>query len=204
MIQISDIQRYLRQHPLMPSIFSMGWNLVYALFNGILGMAFSSWWFITLCAFYAVLGLMRLSVVTLPRSKTKSESALMRHNGFVMIFLSIVLVGMMVLTIQEGQNPSRNAIVMYAIAAYTTFLVVWTIRNTIKAHRQHSATMITLRNIACASTIGSVLSLERAMLGTFGHGEYAFIRIMEAATGAAAFVAILAIGVSMIKAAKQY
>ena len=194
----------LRENRLLPASLSTGWNLLYALFNGLLAWYYRSWWFLTLCAFYAMLGLMRLSVVTIRRRPGKSGAELMRHNGYAVMALSIVLSGMTLLTIRERQNPVRSLVVMIAIAAYPFAMVGWSIRNTVKARRQKSAAMITLRDIACAGAIGSILSLERAMLGTFGDAEDAFTLTMEAASGAGAFVLLIGIGLSMVLESRRY
>ena len=195
---IEKIQQLLQRYPLLPAMLSTGWNFAYAVFNGSLGVIHRSYWFITLCAFYAVLGFMRLSVVTLGRNKRRTELSVMRHNGMAMCGLSIVLVGIMLLTIREHHNPIRNKTVMIVIAVYTFIFVGWTIRNTIKAHKDRSVQMITLRNISCASAIASMLSLERGMLGTFGDQNERFVRIVESSSGAVAFILLIGLGIGMI------
>ena len=198
------LKALLQKYPLLPSLLSMGWNLIYAIFNGVLGIRFSSWWFITLCAFYFVLGFMRLSAVTIGQKEGRSETAVMKGVGIAMLPLAIVICGMILLTIREQQNPVRNTIIMVTIAAFTFSLVAWSIRNIIKAHREKSATMITLRNISCASAIGSILSLERGMLGTFGDASDAFSRTTEAVSGAVAFLLIIGLGIGLILQSKAF
>ena len=122
----------------------------------------------------------------------------MKHNGIAMIILAIVLSGMILLTIRETIDTPRNNIVMITIAAVTFFLASLAVRNMIKAHREKSAQMITLRNISCAGAIASILSLERSMLATYGDISSAFSRRMEAASGAAAFVLLIVLGIGMI------
>ena len=195
---------FLRQHPLLPATLSTGWNLLYAVFNGILAGVYSSWWFLTLCAFYAMLGFMRLSAVTIQKSRHRTEMSVMKHNGIAMIFLAVVLSGMVLLTIRETINAPRHNIVMITIATVTFFMACLAVRNMIKAHRDKSAQMITLRNISCAGAIASILSLERSMLATYGDISSTFSRRMEAASGAVAFVLLIVLGVGMIIHAGVY
>ena len=189
---------YLRDHPLLPAALSTGWNLLYAVFNGILAGVYSSWWFLTLCAFYLMLGFMRLSVITVQKSRHRTEASVMRHNGIAMIVLSVVLCGMVLLTIRETIDNPRHRIIMLTIAVYTFTLACWAVRNMIRAHREKSAQMITLRNISCAGAIASILSLERSMLATYGDISSTFSRRMEAASGAVAFFLLIGLGTGMI------
>lgn len=189
---------YLREHPLLPAALSTGWNLFYAVFNGILAGMYSSWWFLTLCAFYFMLGFMRLSVITVQKRRHRTEASVMRNNGIAMIVLSVVLCGMVLLTIRETIDNPRHRIIMPTIAVYTFTLACRAVRNMIRAHREKSAQMITLRNISCAGAIASILSLERSMLATYGDVSGTFSRGMEAATGAVAFFLLIGLGIGMI------
>ena len=192
------LRGFLRAHPLLPASLSTGWNLIYALFNGVLGLYYGSAWFLSLCAYYAVLGCMRLSAVTAGRSARRTPETVMRRNGLAMILLALTLSGIMVLTIREQHNARYGLIVMLAIATYTFCLVGWTIRNAVRAHKAHSPEGITLRNISCAAAVGSILSLQRAMLGTFGDAASTATLRMEAATGAGAFLILVCLGVEMV------
>ena len=45
--------RLLKDHRfrlILFSVLNMGWNLIYAVFNGILGIVYRSGWFATMCA----------------------------------------------------------------------------------------------------------------------------------------------------------
>ncbi|MBR5666476.1 MAG: hypothetical protein IKW95_02185 [Lachnospiraceae bacterium] len=186
---------------LMISGGSMGWNLIYAVFNGIQALVYRSFWFLTLCVYYAILGIMRLVVVApLKRKKGNKwyDSSVMRGLGFGMIVLSIAVSGMVCLVIAQKQNPKYNIIVMITIAAYTFYLITMSVINTVRAQKKRNATLIMLRNITLAGTIVAVLSLERAMLGTFGNAEDSFTMITESVTGGVSFVLINAIGVGML------
>jgi len=56
-----------------------------------------------------------------------------------------------------------------------------------------------LRDISLAGATGAMLSLERMMLGTFGNASDTFSLVMEATSGAAAFVFITLMGMMLLR-----
>lgn len=182
------------------SSLSMGWNLIYAIFNAVLAIVYRSYWFLTMFVYYAALGLMRMFII---RSKKDNVEKMVKASGIGIILLSIVVIGVITLSIAETRNTKYHLIVMLVIATYTFYLITNSIIGAVKAHRQNNLKIKTLRNISLVSTIGAVLSLERSMLGTFGDAKDAFTFIMEALSGAAAFILILAIGLLTIKSSKS-
>lgn len=66
---IDTIRTILDRYPLLTTFLTTLWNLSYAVFNGVLGFLFSSRWFLTLCVYYAVLGIMRLTAVNPLRNR---------------------------------------------------------------------------------------------------------------------------------------
>lgn len=179
---------------------SMGWNLLYGIFNGILGIIYRSAWFITMCAYYLTLGGMRLAVVSLNADKTgrRTERSVMRHNGIAMLFLAIVLSGSVVLSFHYSVSKTYPHPVMTLIAAYTFFIAILAIRNTIRAHKDRSLVMINLRNISLAGATASMLTLQRSMMATFGAEEIDLANTMNGATGMGAFLIVLVLGITMI------
>ena len=204
MKDFTRLQTVLKEHPMLPVALGIVWNLAYAVFNATLGISRSSWWFITLAVFYALLGLMRLSVVTIGKNGRWKETSVMRMNGAAIASLSIVFTGITILTIRQQQNPVRNHIVMIAIAAFTFAFVVLSIRDIIRAHRERSALLITLRNIDCVTAAGAVLSLEREMLGTFGNAADSLTVTAEAVSGAIAFLLMIGLGIGLILHSREF
>ena len=71
--------------------------------------------------------------------------------------------------------------------------------NAIQAHRKGYLLSIMLRSISLASAVGSVLSLERSMLGTFGSSTDQFTYVIEGISGLAGFIIVVLLGSSMIR-----
>ena len=175
------------------------WNLLYALFNGALAVLYRSWWFLTMSVYYLILCFMTAEVIRKNRQTDRS----VRLCGIGMILLSIVTSGVVCLTIVESRNKEYHLIVMIAIATYTFALTAVSVIGAIRARKTGDLKTVTLRNISLVSAIGSVLSLQRSMLGTFSDAQDLFTITMEATTGAGAFLLIILIGLSTIRLSKH-
>lgn len=182
------------------TVGSMSWNLIYGIFNVVLGIVYSSLWFDVMGFYYLILGYMRFSIVSL-QTKTHNEKKLrktMYKNGILLIILAFVLSGTVALCFILSVRKGYNKIIMITIATYTFYNVVSSIRNIFIAHKEKSSILIALRNISLAGATASVLSLQRSMTATFGRGETNFANVMEVATGLGAFVIVLSLGILMI------
>lgn len=173
-------------------------NLLYALYNGALGMMTRSMWFISLCAYYIILSSMRFGVVMQDRRNISTENFITRFCGIMLIVLSFVLSGSVYLSLAADVAVKHQEIIMITIAAYTFYKVVLAIVNTVKVRKENSLLLSTIRNIGCADAAVSILSLQRSMLVSFGHMGHGKITMMNALTGACVFILIIILGIVMI------
>lgn len=195
--------RLLKDHRfrlILFTVLNMGWNLFYAVFNGILGIVYRSGWFGTMCAYYAVLGLMKLNIVLSERKKPSAgtERRNMLETGIGLLFLAAIFALIVALTIADAVGRNYHIIVMIGIATFTFFMVGKAVVSAVQAHRQGDRVSIMLRNISLASAVGSILSLERSMLGTFSTSTDPFTFVMEGVSGLAGFAIVVLLGGSMI------
>ena len=174
-------------------------NLIYTMYNGALGIRYLSWWFVTMCAYYAVLLAMRAYIVHYSfRSGSRAESAVMRFCGGLFIGLAVVLCGIVVLSIETGWTAVRELIPILAIAAFTFWKAIAAIIGSVRVRRNRSPLLTTLRNIGCAEAAVSMLTLAHSMLSTFSPDSLSFNRTMEGGVGAGVFLIILGLGISML------
>ena len=195
--------RLLKDHRfrlILFAVLNMGWILIYAVFNGILGIAYRSGWFATMCAYYAALGLLKLNIVVSERKKPEAcvEKKNMLVTGIGLLFLAAILAIIMTFTIADAVGRKYHIVIMISIATFTFFMVGRAIVSAVRAHRQGALVSIMLRNISLASAVGSILSLERSMLGTFSTSTDRFTFIMEGVSGLAGFAIVVLLGGSMI------
>lgn len=188
---------------IVTATFSMGWNLIYALFNAVLALVYLSYWYLSLFVYYVLLGSMRLYVVIGKTKLNHSVAHITKWCGIGMVCLSVTLAGIMSMIISDDRNPSYNTIVMITIATFTFYIMTLAIISAVKARRHKNSRWILLRDIALAGAIGSMVSLERAMLGTFGDATDDSSTIMEIISGAAFYVIILVIGLALLSRSRQ-
>ncbi len=187
------IREVKEKYPLLPALGSCIWNLAYALFLFVLAFSQKSYWYFTLGMFFLATGVMRLSAFT-------KMKYLLKTNGMVMLFLAVVVAGMNYLTIHERINPQKAMAPAIAQAAFTfTFLTIAMV-GLWKARKKENRKEYLLRIVSLASAIGSLLALERTLIGTFGDPLDNFTTPMEAATGMGAFLLLLVLSIGMIKA----
>ena len=175
-------------------------NFGYAVYNGVFGAVYGSAWFVMMFAYYAILAFLRFYIVTYEfrGSEKRTERSVMLVCGIWLCLLAIVSSGMVYFTISDEKDTGKHMIMMIAVAAYTFWKVVMAIINIIKAHKQRSPLLITLRNVNCANAALSMLLLEHAMISTFGNSAEDFARQMDIGTGIGAFLIIFGLGIGLI------
>ena len=173
------MKKLLTEKTKLSAIFITSWNILYCFFN---------------------LVLMRIMTLLAER---KQFSKISKYVGAVMLLLAITLAGINVSTIRESVNPNKNMIIVIAQAAFTFTVFILAIINMIHAAKQNNIYMTVSRNIAFASAIGSMLSLERSMLGTFDDPAGSFAVLMEAYSGGGAFILLILLAIGLITAEKR-
>ena len=174
---------------------SLSFNIAFATYHLVMGMVTSSWWLFTLGSYYLVLSIVRF-VVLLSKS---GERFIAKFTGWMLILLSIPLVGTVILSVVRDRGHERHMIVMIALAAYAFTKITLATIKLIKARRSTSATLITLRNISFADGFVSIFALQRSMLVSFEGMTEAEIVIMNATLGSAVCVIVLMLGVNLLR-----
>ena len=174
---------------------SLTFNIAFATYYLVLGFVTSSWWLLTLGAYYLILSIVRFVVL---RSKSK-ERFITKFTGWMLIILSIPLVGTVILSIVRDRGNELHKIVMIAMAAYAFTKITLATIQRIKARRSTSATLITLRNISFADALVSIFALQRSMLVSFDGMTEAEIVMMNATLGSAVCVIVFLLGFNLVK-----
>ena len=177
------------------TLASLSFNIAFATYHLIMGLVTSSWWLLTLGSYYLILSVVRFVVL---RSKSE-ERFIAKFTGWMLILLSIPLVGTVILSVVRDRGHERHMIVMIALAAYAFTKITLATIKLIKARRSTSATLITLRNISFADAFVSIFALQRSMLVSFEGMAEAEIVIMNATLGSAVCVIVFLLGVNLLR-----
>lgn len=197
-----------RDRMVLSAAFSFLINLLYALYNGGLGIANQSIWFISMCAYYIILSTMRFSAILCEykNSKTVSDDMeyfVMKLSGTLLMLLSFVLTGIIYISLAENIAAKHESIMMITIATYTFYKLTMAIIRAVKQRKNCSPLLVTIRSIGYADVAVSVLTLQRSMLVSFGKQIDTKAHTMNVLTGAAVCLFVLVLGVSMIIRSKE-
>lgn len=183
-------------------------NVIFAAFNGILGINSHSAWFGTLSAYYLLLSVMRYWAVkydrrTSGREQTKKqmleEIRVYRNCGILFIVMTIALGGTVILVTHAKGGKHYPGVAIFAVAAYTFYKIIISVINLVKAGRLNSPLLMAIRHIGYADACVSLLSLQTAMFASFGSREQKFEQRMNGAAGAAVCLMVLVMGIRCIR-----
>ena len=177
------------------ALFSLIFNIAYSAYHIIYGALTTSWWFLTIGIYYAILSVVRFTVLC----HKGSRRFLVRFTGVMLIALSFSLVGTVILAFVKDRGTVFPLIAMLAIATYTFTKITLATIKWIKARKSASIKMLALRNISFANAVVSIYSLQRSMLVSFDGMTAAEIRIMNVATGSAVCVVVFLLGFNLVQ-----
>ena len=118
-------------------------NLLYALYHGMLGVIGMSVWLITMCAYYTVLGTMRLSAVLCERrggagASDDTEYFVMKMSGVLLVLLSLVLAAVNYISLSQNITAIYGEITMITIAAYTFYKITVAVIRAVRQRKNPS------------------------------------------------------------------
>lgn len=179
-------------------------NIIFAVFNGVIGITSHSAWFGTLSAYYILLSIMRGGIVRQERKLTAvkeknehvhRELSVYRRNSVLFIFMAVVLAGAVVLLENAQGGKSYPGFTIYAVAAYAFYKIIMSTIQVIKVEKRKSPLLSITRRIGYIDACVSILTLQTAMFASFANGEEEFIKLMNGITGAVVCVMVLGLGI---------
>lgn len=178
------------------AFISLATNIAFGVYNIIIGCITRSWWLLTIGTYYAVLSVVRYTVL---RSKRENTAFIKQFTGILLLVMTFPLAGTVVLATVQDRGTVYSKIVMITIAVYAFTKITLASVNLGKSRRSASLKVKTLRNISFADAFVSIFSLQRSMLVSFGEMAESTIRIMNIATGSAVCVIVFCLGVNLLR-----
>lgn len=183
---------------------SFAYNAAYAAFQLVLGVHHHTAWFYAMAGYYALLAMMRLMLgrhirAFVPGAEKRAEWRKYRLCGAGLGLMNLALSVFVMDFVRNSRASHHHEITVIAMAAYTFGSLSLAIANVVRYRRYESPVCSAAKALSLASATVSMLSLENAMLTTFGKADYRlFSKRMLGASGAAASALILAMAVFMI------
>ena len=188
---------------------SLGWNLLYGVFQLWLGLYHKTFWFLSLGTYYICLGFMRFFLLLhtrkyAPGEKVQKELRRYRFCGWVFLIMNLALSLIVFFMVYWNRTFQHHMITAIAMAAYTFTAFTTAIVGAVKCKKYQSPVLSAAKNISLAAAAVSMLTLESTMLTTFGKGTVSALerKIFLGATGGviAAFVLLMAVRMILLGA----
>lgn len=155
-------------------------NLIFAAFNGVLGILNHSMWAGIMAFYYLILGLMRSRAIQYNRQSTKMQDphkvlkkgiSIYRNCSFLLVLMTLGLAVAVVLLVREQGGKHYPGFTIYAFALYAFVKIILAVKNRIQASRSNSPIRIAIQNIGYIDALVSILMLQTALLETFGGSD---------------------------------
>ncbi len=183
-------------------------NLIYGIFKLTTGIYYKSAWFITFAAYYLLLCIMKINLISNFRKDAlehnlQKEYQKLKHTGIILLLLDIVLSGMIILIIHKNETFTYPGTLIYVVALYDFYLIITAIINVIKYHNHKSPILTASKCINLTVAMISIISLEVAMIYQFGDNDITFKNTMIGITGFAVAIINSSMAIYMILKSKK-
>ena len=180
-------------------------GFAFALYHGVLGIAYQSLWNGAICVYYFLLAGIRAIIISLHRKEAagrhKRDAAHRRKTCFathmVLILMNIALVVPAAVMVTDGRSYTYGLIPAIAMAAYTTYRITMSIIHYRKSRHNANIYVAELRAINVIDSLVAVLTLQNALIVTNG-GMTDEMQTLSAWTSAGILVIIAVITVQSI------
>ncbi len=181
------------------------WNLLYAALQTGLGLRHGSFWYYSMAAYYACVGVMRLCLLGhirqyAPGEQMRKELVRYRACGWVFLLMNMALALMVFFMVYWNRTFYHGEITTIALAAYTFASFAFAIVNIVKFRRYNSPVLSASKAISMACACVSMITLESTMLTTFGAEEMDMLtrKLFLAYSGGAVSAFVIGMAVFMI------
>ena len=178
-------------------------NLIFAIYNCIIGITANSIWFLTVGAYYIILSVMRISVITFSSKDRKNEYFIMKFVGVMIFILSLILCLIVYMTVGQEGATKHHEIVMITIALYAFTKITLAIIGFVKSRKSKRPYKKTLRSITVTDSVVSIYSLQRSMLVSFPGMNLPDIILMNTLSGIGMCIVVVCIGLNLIRGEKK-
>jgi len=183
---------------------SLGITVLFAAYNGYLGIVSLSLWHGSIAGYYIVLAVIREIILLSERkirtqdNKNKARLRTFRISSCFLLLLNIALICPIALMVMFEKPVSMGKIPAIAMAAYTTYKIIMASVNFGSKKKRSSGNILIseLRAISLIDAIVSVLSLQNTLIMVEGGAEN--MLTLSAITSGAMYALVLVITIRLL------
>lgn len=167
-------------------------GILFAGFNGVLGILYGSPWLGSMSAYYLILTIMRIGAVRQhliiskiddERTRLKKEDAIYRRNSMMFILMAFVLGGIVVLLVYSIGGKTYGEYTIFVVAANTFYKLIMAFINMAKDRKSNSPLVTIILKVDFIDSLVSLLMLQTAMFAAFGEGDIQLQNTLNLCTG---------------------
>ncbi len=183
---------------------SLAVTVIFAFYNGFLGIYHRSLWHGSICVYYIVLVLLRVFIITArKRIGSKANPGNARDTAYVvsalfLFLLNLSLVVPVSLMVVLRKPVSMTLIPAIAMAAYTTYKIVMASVNLGKRKKSSDSLVRLLRTISFIEALAAILTLQNTLIMVNTSGDASEMLPLTAVSSAAVILAVLTLSVIAI------
>ena len=183
---------------------SLAVTVLFALYNGFLGIRHASLWHGTICVYYLVLVLLRgLSILAAKKAALRSARKTLHDRAalilsFLLLILNISLIVPIAMMVRQQKPVSMTLIPAIAMAAYTTYKIIMASVHLRKRKLSADSLVWLLRTISFIDALVSILALQNTLIMVNAKDGGSDMLPLSAGTGALVWVAVLLLSVGAI------
>lgn len=170
-------------------------NAIFCAYHIVLGALTHSWWLLSLGAYYVTLSIMRFAALRMRTEERRISTA----TGIILTASALPLAAIVALACTEDHGTQLNKIIMIAVAAYAFTKVTLASINLVRDRKTRLPRTRALRSVSFTDALVSIFSLQRSMLASFAGMSASEIKMMNLGTGIAVCLAVLMIGILLVK-----
>ena len=189
------------------SALSLIVGIAFAVYNGFLGLIYSSVWNASICVYYVLLAIVRGRIICAERKsdkrygkKWKNYRKKVYFSTHIIIFLmNVSLIIPITVMIKGGRVYNHGMIPAITMATYTTYRIIMAILHYSKSRKIDNILIKELRTVSLIDTFVAILNLQNTMIIANAGEITESMRILSIISSTIIWLAILILSVFSYK-----
>ena len=186
------------------SFGSLAVTMIFALYNGFLGVYHRSLWHGTICVYYIILILLRGLIIAAEKKISPQIKGGEARNrvyliaSVLLLILNTSLVVPIAIMVKQQKPVDLTLIPAIAMAAYTTYKIIMASINLKRRSRSGNVLVRLLRTINFVDALVSIITLQNTLIMVNAKGQDTKMITLSAFTSGAIWAAVLALSVTAL------